>query len=70
MKGKGLDNKINYTTMKDERLDQLSDKVRAGIPISFMEAIEIIQYQESIKKPKKVTLWQRFKQVISPGALG
>jgi len=56
--------------MKNERLDQLSDKVRAGIPISFMEAIEIIQYQESIKKPKKVTLWQRFKQVISPGALG
>lgn len=41
--------------MIDERLEYLSDQVRKGIPVSFDEAIEVINYQESKnrKQPKK-----------------
>lgn len=39
--------------LKDERLEQLSNKVRMGTPIGFMEALEVIEYQENIKKNKK-----------------
>ena len=30
---------------KDERLERLSDEVRQGRPVSFEEAIEVINYQ-------------------------
>jgi hypothetical protein len=30
---------------KDERLEKLSDDVRSGKPVSFEEAIEVINYQ-------------------------
>lgn len=40
-------------TLKDERLEQLSYKVRMGIPIGFSEALEVIEYQENLKKNKK-----------------
>lgn len=39
-------------TIKDNRLDELSDKVRRGTPVSFIEAIEVIKYQEQLKKNK------------------
>ena len=39
-------------TIKDSRLEELSDKVRRGNPISMVEAIEVIEYQEQLKKNK------------------
>ena len=39
--------------IKDDRLEILSDKVRGGIPIGFGEALEVIEYQELLKKQKK-----------------
>lgn len=39
-------------TIKDNRLEELSDKVRRGNPISMVEAMEVIEYQEQLKKNK------------------
>lgn len=39
-------------TIKDNRLEELSDKVRRGIPISMVEAVEVIEYQEQLRKNK------------------
>ena len=39
-------------TIRDNRLEELSDKVRRGIPISMEEAVEVIEYQEQLKKNK------------------
>lgn len=39
-------------TIKDKRLDELSDKVRRGTPVSFQEALEVIEYQEQLKRNK------------------
>jgi hypothetical protein len=46
-------------TIVDKRLEELSDKVRRGIPISMSEAIEVIDYQETLKK-NKITLKDKF----------
>jgi hypothetical protein len=37
----------------NERLEILSDKVRSGEPIDFVEALEVIEYQEKLKKYRK-----------------
>ena len=37
-------------TIKDKRLEELSDKVRRGIPVSMVEAVEVIEYQEQLRK--------------------
>ena len=37
-------------TLVDKRLEELSDKVRRGTPVSFIEAMEVIEYQEQLKK--------------------
>lgn len=39
-------------TLKDKRLEDLSDKIRRGTPVSMSEAIEVIEYQEMIRKNK------------------
>lgn len=39
-------------TIKDKRLEELSDKVRKGIPVSMGEAMEVIEYQEQLRKNK------------------
>lgn len=36
--------------MIDKRLEELSDKVRFGIPVSLLDALDVIDYQERIKK--------------------
>jgi len=46
-------------TLVDKRLEELSDKVRRGTPILMSEAIEVIEYQEMLKK-NKITLKDRF----------
>ena len=46
-------------TIIDKRLEELSDKVRRGTPILMSEAIEVVEYQEMLKK-NKITLKDRF----------
>ncbi len=46
-------------TIIDKRLEELSDKVRRGTPIKMSEALEVVEYQEMLKK-NKVTLKDRF----------
>ena len=42
-------------TIIDKRLEELSDKVRRGEPIKMSEALEVVEYQEMLKK-NKITL--------------
>ena len=50
----------------DARLEELSDKVRKGIPIDFAEALEVIEYQESLRHEREArkakTLLGRLKR--------
>jgi hypothetical protein len=46
-------------TVKNERLEKLSNDARHGIPISLDEALEVIEYQEGLKKVKKKSVIQR-----------
>ncbi len=39
-------------TIIDKRLEELSDKVRRGEPIKMSEALEVVEYQETLKKNK------------------
>jgi len=39
-------------TLTDKGLEELSDKVRRGTPILMSEAIEVVEYQEMLKKNK------------------
>ena len=45
-------------TLKDSRLEELSDKIRKGIPVAMTEALEVIQYQQMLRK-NKVSLKDR-----------
>lgn len=42
---------------KDLRLEDLSDKVRKGQPVSMFEALEVIGYQTEMRKYKRETKW-------------
>ena len=42
-------------TITDKRLEELSDRIRKGIPVAMYEAIEVIEYQQMLRK-NKVTL--------------
>ena len=41
----------------NQRLEELSEKVRKGCPIGFLEALEVIKYQESLKNKNKNKKW-------------
>ena len=45
-------------TLKDSRLEELSDKIRKGIPVAMTEALEVIQYQQMLRN-NRVTLKDR-----------
>ena len=47
----------------NQRLEELSEKVRKGYPISFHEALEVIEYQESIKKKNKKWYQKLFDKI-------
>ena len=47
-----LNNMKFRKTLTDKRLEELSDKVRRGTPILMSEAIEVMEYQEMLKKNK------------------
>ena len=54
--------------MKDARLEQLSDMVRAGQPIDFSEALEVIAYQETLKlERKRSSLFYKIKHFLGIG---
>ena len=36
--------------MKNDRLETLSELVRRGLPVSMNEALEVIQYQQELKR--------------------
>lgn len=36
--------------MKNDRLETLSEMVRRGMPVSMNEALEVIQYQQELKR--------------------
>jgi hypothetical protein len=46
-------------TIIDKRLEELSEKVRRGEPIKMHEALEVVEYQETLKRHKKATLKDR-----------
>jgi hypothetical protein len=50
----------------DERLEFLSDQVRKGIPIDLNEAIEVINYQNYLKKnrPVKKSILNWIKNIL------
>jgi len=39
--------------MKDKRLEFLSDEVSKGNPIGFTEALEVIEYQQILRKERE-----------------
>jgi len=41
--------------MKNNALEELSDKVRMGIPIGFWEAVAVVEYQAWLKEQKAIT---------------
>lgn len=45
-------------TLKDNRLEELSDKIRKGIPVAMSEALEVIEYQQMLRN-NRVTLKDR-----------
>jgi hypothetical protein len=63
---------LGNTTMKgiemetDVRLEELSDKARMGIPIDFAEALEVIEYQETLRAEREAkkdkTLFGRLRR--------
>lgn len=51
--------------MKDERLEVLSNKVRQGMPIDFIDAIEVVVYQEKLREMKNnSSIWKKIKQIF------
>jgi len=50
---------------RDETLEALSDKVRKGEPISFLEAIAVINYQEHLRRERaEQPWWKKLKHWI------
>ena len=48
-------------TITDKRLEDLSDKIRRGTPVSMSEALEVIEYQQALHsyRKNKPTIKQR-----------
>lgn len=50
----------------DARLEELSDKIRKGEPVGMLEAIEAINYQETLRAERqRNTPWARFVRWLS-----
>ena len=43
------------------RLEYLSDQIRKGIPVDFNEAIEAIEYQESLREKRESSNWNKLR---------
>ena len=40
---------------KDQHLEEISDRIRMGIPVSLMEGIAAIDYQEKLREHRNIT---------------
>ena len=45
---------------RDAALEEISDKIRKGEPVGFLEAIAAINYQENLKAERKAMLRKTF----------
>ena len=51
------------------RLEELSDKVRRGEPIGFLEALAVIDYQENLRQAREANSFiGRVKALFKPTA--
>jgi hypothetical protein len=50
--------------MKNERLENLSDKIRKGEPVGMREAMEVVEYQEVLRKEREERSEKRFRMVM------
>jgi len=55
--------------MKDERLESLSDEIRKGNPIGLKEAIEVVEYQEGLRKARQEVNQRNFAVVKGIAAI-
>lgn len=46
--------------MRDDRLERLSDDVRSGIPVGFVDALEVIDYQEGLRMRGYDERWRKW----------
>lgn len=44
---------------RNERLERISDAIRRGVPVTFSEAIEAIDYQDALRRHAKYNKWWR-----------
>ena len=44
------DMQLKENNVIDQRMEELSDLVRKGIPIDFKDALAVIKYQEDLRK--------------------
>jgi hypothetical protein len=56
--------------VKDERLELISEEIRSGIPVSFMDALAAIDYQDEIKREREANKWPRRLRRWLQAALG
>jgi hypothetical protein len=49
--------------MKDNRLEFLSDEIRKGNPVGMREAMEVVEYQEILRKQREERTEKRFRMV-------
>jgi len=53
---------MKILVVKNDRLERLSDEVRKGHPIDFLETLEVIEYQNIIKDTRQLSWWGNFKK--------
>ncbi len=44
---------------RDEYLEQISDKIRRGEPVSFLAAVAAINYQGHLQAERRANVWWR-----------
>jgi hypothetical protein len=54
--------------LRDERLEEVSDQIRKGIPVNFQDAIAAIDYQNMLRDNRKQRdnwlrrMWNKLKE--------
>lgn len=51
---------VMRTTPTDPALEAISDKIRSGEPVGFLEAIAAIDYQERVRAEREARLRETF----------
>lgn len=50
-----MNNELKLNGISAERLEQLSEKVRAGEAIDFSDALAVIEYQEILREKRRTS---------------